>query len=192
MTGRVAYRVARDGRVSRISAARSPYPLHATWFPGTGTWYRIEHGHLVVARGRQSLWRSREEIAADQIGLVAAGPHAVAFQHDHSLYIAPLAGTERPVATREVPLGWTTGGLYTYSYARRELLLRGDTGAILQTIARRPLEYQFDLATRSLYFLSHRVLMGARGAHLWRLAPLSSLVCRRTRGCSRSAGWSSC
>jgi hypothetical protein len=34
---------------------------------------------------------------------------------------------QRPVATRELPLGWTTGGLYTYSYPtpdRQRLIVR--------------------------------------------------------------------
>ena len=173
--GHAAYRIARDGRVSRTSPSRSPYPSDATWFPGTNTWYRIEHTHLVVGRGRKPLWRSHQEIAANQIGLIAVGPEAVAFQHDHRLYIAALGGVERPVASRELPLGWTTGGLYTYSYPRRELLLRSDTGTVLKTISHRPVEYQFDLATRSLYFLSHGVLFGAHGGHMWRLASLHSL-----------------
>ena len=173
--GRLAYRIARDGRASRTSPPRSPYPHDATWFPGTDTWYRIEHRHLVVGRGSKPPWRSRQDIAANQIGLIASGPKAVAFQHDHKLYIAALGGVERPVASRELPLGWTTGGLYTYSYPRRELLLRSDTGTLLKTISRRPVEYQFDLATRSLYFLSHGVLIGAHGTHVWRLASLHSL-----------------
>lgn len=173
--GSAAYRIAPNGRVSRTSPSPSPYPSDATWFPGTDTWYRIEHRHLVVGRGRKLLWRSHEQIAANQLGLVAAGPNAVAFQHDHRLYIAPLGGVERPIAARELPLGWTTGGLYTYSYRRRELLLRSDTGTVLKTISDRPVEYQFDLATRSLYFLSHGVLIGAHGARVRKLASLHSL-----------------
>ena len=173
--GQVAYRIARDGRVSRATPARSPYPRDAAWFPGTDTWYRIEHGHLVVGRARKLLWRSHEDIAANRLGLIAAGPNAVAFQHDHALYIAPLGGVERPVASRELPLGWTIGGLYTYSYPRRELLLRADAGTLLTTIGPRPLEYQFDLETGNLYFLTHGVLIGARGTRTWRLASLRSL-----------------
>jgi hypothetical protein len=173
--GRVAYRIARDGRVSRTVPPPSPYPPDATWFPGTNTWYRIEHAHLVVGRGPKAVWRSHEQIAANQIGLIAAGPNAVAFQHDHRLYIAPLGGVERPVASRELPLGWTTAGLYTYSYSRRELLLRDDTGTVLKTIGREPQEYQFDVTTRSLYFLSHGVLIGAHGTHVRRLASLHSV-----------------
>ena len=173
--GHAAYRIARDGRVSHTSPPRSPYPRDATWFPGTNTWYRIEHTHLVVGRGRKALWRSHQEIAANQIGLIAAGPKAVTFQHDHRLYIAPLGGVERPVASRELPLGWTTGGLYTYSYPRRELLLRDNTGTVMKAIGRQPQEYQFDLTTRNLYFLTHGVLIGAHGTHVWRLASLHSL-----------------
>jgi hypothetical protein len=185
-TGRASYRIARDGRVSRIHPPRRPYPRAATWFPGTGTWFEIRHvrevgrgrvgrGYLVVGRGTSALWRSREQMAADQLGLIAAGSHAVAFQHNHRLYIAVYGGAERPVAARELPLGWTTDGLYTYSYPRRELLLRSDGGALEKVIARRPVEYEFDLTGASLYFLSHGVLMVAHGAHMRRLASLGRL-----------------
>jgi hypothetical protein len=99
----------------------------------------------------------------------------VAFQHDHELYVAPVGGAERPVARSELPLGWTTDGLYTYSYRRRALLLRSDAGAVLKTIARRPHEYVFDTRTAGLYFADRGVLMGARGARTWRLASLPAL-----------------
>ncbi len=174
-TGAVSYRIARDGRATRIANAVSRYPRDAAWFPGTDTWYVVRHGQLVVGRGSTTLWRSRREIPAGQLGVIAAGPHAVAFQHDHVLFIAAYGGTDRPVARREVPLGWSAGGLFTYSYTRRELLLRSDTGAILETIARRPLQYEYDLGSGSLFFVTRGVLVGARGARAWRLASLRSL-----------------
>jgi hypothetical protein len=136
---------------------------------------RVGRGYLVVGRRSSALWRSREQIAGGQLGLIAAGSRAVAFQHSHRLYIASYRGAERPVAARELPLGWTTNGLYTYSYPRRELLLRNDGGALEKVIARRPVQYEFDLSGASLYFLSHGVLMVAHGAHIRRLASLSRL-----------------
>jgi hypothetical protein len=172
-TGRAGYRVARDGRVRRVAAASSPYPRGASWFPGTGTWFEIRGHHLVVGGGRRMLWRSHEEIAADRLGVIAAGPRAVAFQHDHMLYLATYGGAERPVAPRELPVGWTAGGLYTYSYPRHRLLMRADTGAVLNTVGpRRPLEYELDPRTGSVYFIAHGVLMGAHGARTWRLGSL--------------------
>jgi hypothetical protein len=45
-----------------------------SWFPGTGTWFAIRRRHLVVGRGRRTLWRSHEEIAASRLGVIAAGP----------------------------------------------------------------------------------------------------------------------
>ncbi|MGH2875275.1 MAG: hypothetical protein ACRDNJ_10175 [Solirubrobacteraceae bacterium] len=173
--GRAGYRVATTGPARRSSVPRSPYPRDASWFPGTGTWYRIVRGRLVVGRGHRRLWRSRAKIVPDRLGLVAAGPAGVAFQHDHRLYVAPLDGAARPVAPRELPLGWTTGGLFTYSYPRRELLLRDISGAILKTIARRPHEYQYDPANKSVYFLSHGALMATHGTSTRHLASLSRL-----------------
>ena len=174
-TGRATYRIARDGRTARIRSAPGLLPRDAAWFPGTDTWYIVRNRHLVVGRGPRRLWRSQAAIVANQLGVIAAGPHAVAFQHDHLLFLAAYGGAERSVARRELPLGWGTDGLYTYSYPRRELLLRGDSGGILQTIARRPVEYEYDFGTGSLYFIAHGVLMAARRARIWRLGSLSSL-----------------
>jgi hypothetical protein len=104
-----------------------------------------------------------------------ASSHAVAFQHDHKLYLAPGTGAERPVAARELPLGWTRGGLYTYRYQGRELLLRSVTGRLLKVIARRPLGSDYQVASGRLYFISRGVLMSARGARTRRLASLAGL-----------------
>jgi hypothetical protein len=174
-TGRVSFRIARDGRVRRIPKTRSPFPRAAAWFPGTRTWFMIRHGHLVVGRGRKALWRSHGEIASDQLGVIAASSHGVAFQHDHKLYLARLGGAERPVAHRELPLGWTTGGLYTYRYRGRQLLLRSDAGALVKVVARRPLGSDYYVAYGSLYFVNRGVLMSAHGARVERLASLKRL-----------------
>lgn len=107
--------------------------------------------------------------------MIAASSHAVAFQTDHRLYLAPVSGAERPVAQRELPLGWTTGGLYTYRYKGRLLLLRRDTGVLVKVIARRPLGSDYYVAHGSLSFISGGVLMSAHGARVKRLASLNRL-----------------
>jgi len=178
VTGSVGFVVGRDGRVRRISNPQSlsPFPRGAAWFPGTDTWFLIRHRHMIVGRGSRPLWRSHGEFASRwQLGVVAVGPHTVVFQYDHKLYLAPLTGVERPVARAELPLGWTRGGFYTYRYRGRELLLRSDTGELLKTIARRPFGSDYVVANGSLYFITHGVLMSARGAHIQRLASLSDL-----------------
>lgn len=169
------YRITRDGRVQRVAPPRSPYPGNATLFQGTSTWYRFQQGHLVVGRGYTALWRSRETIAVTELGLVAAGPHGVAFQHDHWLYVARYGDAERPVARREMPIGWTAGGLFTYSYPRREALLRSVAGRIVRVIAWRPQQYQFDPGRGNLYFVRRGALVGAQGARVRRLAGLRRL-----------------
>lgn len=169
------YRIGPTGSLTRVAVARSRYPPGAIWFPGTGTWYRIARGHLAVGRGRRRLWRSHGTMTAAQLGVVAAGPAGVAFQHDHRLYAALLGGAEHAVARRELPLGWTTAGLYTYSYGRRALVLRSDNGALLATIARGPREYAYDRASRSVYFLSRGVVMRAQGSRASRLTSLNRL-----------------
>jgi hypothetical protein len=173
--GSVMLRIGRQGRVRRILGAQRPIPREAVWFSGTGTWFMFRRGHLVVGRGRRPLWRSREEIAANGIGVIMASPHTVAFQHEHKLYLAPLTGAERPVAQRELPLGWTRGGLYTFRYQGRELLLRSATGRLLKVIARQPLGSDYQVASGRLYFISRGVLMSAHGEHTRRLASLAGL-----------------
>jgi hypothetical protein len=175
-TGHVRLRIARDGSISRAGEPRSSSPQDAVLYPGTGVWFISRAGHLVVGRGRTRLWRSHGEFKSRyQVGLITAGSHAVAFQHDHTLYLGPLRGAERPIASRELPLGWTSEGLYTYSYPDRALLLRSDAGRVLKVIARRPLEYDYDLANGGLYFLTHRSLMTAHGERTHRLASLVGL-----------------
>jgi hypothetical protein len=170
--------IGRNGRVRRIAhpQSQSPFPQDAIWYPGTGTWFRLRHGHLIVGRGSKALWRSHGEIASRwQLGVVTVGPHTVAFQHAHKLYLAPLRGPERPVARAELPLGWTGGALYTYGYRGRKLLLRSDAGTLLRTIARRPLGSDYFVANGNLYFITHGRLMSARGRHIRQLASLARL-----------------
>jgi hypothetical protein len=130
---------------------------------------------LVVGRGRKPLWRSRGEIAANQLGVIAASSHAVAFQHDHKLYIARQGRAERAVAPRELPLGWTTGGLFTYRYQGRQLLLRSDSGTLLEVIAQRPLGSDYSVTNGTLYFITGGALMSAHGTRVVRLASLRRL-----------------
>ncbi len=173
--GADTFRIGRDGRVRRTASPSSPFPGGAAWFPGTGTWYLIRRGHLVVGRGRKPVWRSHGEIAANQLGVIAASSHAVAFQHDHKLYLARQGGAERAIAPRELPLGWTTGGLFTYRYQGRQLLLRSDSGALVKVIARRPLGSDYFVTNGTLYFITGGVLMSAHGTRVVALASLSRL-----------------
>lgn len=114
-------------------------------------------------------------IAANQLGVITANSNAVAFQHDHKLYLADLGGAERAIAQRELPLGWTVGGLFTYQYQRRQLLLRSDSGALVKAIAQRPLGSDYSVANGSLYFITRGVLISAHGTHVTRLTPLKRL-----------------
>ncbi len=172
--GRAIYRIGRDGRVRRTAAPPSPYPRAASWFPATDTWYTLRDHRLVVGRGHKALWRSRLQVPSRwRLGVIAAGAHAVAFQFEHKLYVAALEGTERPVAHRELPLGWTAAGLYTYSYKARALLLRSDSGRLVKVIAGHATNYS--VADGSLYFFKSGVLWSAHGARIERLASLKRL-----------------
>jgi hypothetical protein len=123
-----------------------------------------------------TLWRSPDaRWSRARIGVVVAGRRTFAFQYGHKLYMGRAGGGVRAVARRELPLGWTRGGLYTYSYPRRELLLRAPTGSGLTVIAPLPFHADPFVANGSLYFVVRGVLMSARGAHVRRLASLAAL-----------------
>src|SRR5207237_8438460 len=141
--------------------------------PDTGTWAVVRRGHLVVGRGGGTLWRSAEEIASRyQVGVIMASSRMIAFQHDHKLYLVKPPGAERAVASREMPLGWTSRGLYAYRYPGRQLLLRSDTGRLLKVIVQRPVGSDYFVANGSLYFVSHGFLMSAHGSRTRRLGSL--------------------
>ena len=171
--GQARYRIARDGGVTRIAKARNPFPPGAELFPESGTWFLFSRHHLVVGRSARRLWRSRERIAPSQLGVVIAGASEVAFQHDHRLYLAPYGTPERSITPRELPLGFARGGLYTYSYPRRAVLLRTGAGTLKTVIARRPQEYVYDAGT--MYFLARGTLFSAHGSLVSRLASLRGL-----------------
>ena len=172
--GRVTYRIEVYGRVRRAPAPANPYPHGASWFPGTDTWYLLRAHQLVVGSARKALWRSRLRIPSRwRLGVIAAGSRAVAFQFEHRLYVASLGGAEHPVAHRELPLGWTAAGLYSYAYQGRRLLLRSDTGRLEKVIARLATDYI--VANGNLYFFKRGVLWSAHGVRTERLASLRRL-----------------
>jgi hypothetical protein len=170
--GPVSYQLQRDGRVRRIAKIPS-HPPDIVFGRAPGVWWAVRHGHLVIGR-RAMRWRSRGEYALSALNLVQVSSDAAAFSYGHHLYLAPLWGRERPIASGESPLGFTTGGLYTSQRGHR-LLLRSDTGHILKTIARSPLPDDYFAVTGSLYFIAHDSLMRARGARVQRLVSLRHL-----------------
>ncbi len=177
--GPVSFEIARDERITHLRTPASVIPTDAGWQPLTNTWYLVRRGgQLVVGRTHQTAWRSPSGFTSEsRLGVIALGPRAVAFQHDHKLWLAPLDGSPRPVATRESPVGWTAGGggLYTYGYPERALLLRSDSGKLVKMIAREPFGSVYFVNDGTLYFVSHGVLMSATGARTRRLASWASL-----------------
>jgi hypothetical protein len=99
----------------------------------------------------------------------------VAFQHDHKLYLARLGHAERAIAHRELPLGWTSDGLFTYRYPGRQLVLRSASGALMKVIARGPLGSDYSVTNGTLYFITRGSLMSAYSTHVRQLASLTRL-----------------
>jgi hypothetical protein len=145
-----------------------------------GAWFAVRHHHLVIGRERTVLWRSHEQFFSPahrpiEVGGLTVGKHTVAFTYRNALYLAPLTGAERPIASGEIPLGFTTGGVYTYRW-KRAILLRSDNGAVLKKIARWPFQVNFfQVVGGNLYLIARGVLLRANGTRTLRLGALRNL-----------------
>src|SRR5689334_9502033 len=74
-TGCGSFRVGRDGRVRLVSSSPLPVPRGVAWWPGSGVWERLEHGHLLIGRWRTPLWRSHGRFPlAYAAGPIVLGP----------------------------------------------------------------------------------------------------------------------
>jgi hypothetical protein len=174
-----SFAIGRDGRVRRTSTDPFPVPQGAGWWPYTGVWDKLVRGHLIVGRWQRRLWRSSGTFPlAYRVGEIAVGPHALAFSYgDHipHLYVAPLDGAERQLATDEYPVGWTRGGFYTRTIRGGALLLRSAVGAPKETLARNVWRYAYDETNGSLYFIVRGVLVRADGGARRPIASLRGL-----------------
>jgi hypothetical protein len=160
------------GTAGAATSAARGRPARA-YFPGTGTWYEIQNGHLVVGRAGVPRWRSTGLFANRwRLGVVAAGRQGVAFSYHGWLYIARRGGAERRVVRHEGAVGWTTDGVYTYGTT---LVLRSDTGTRIRTVARRPQQHAYDPATGTLYLVDHGALIKGHGPRVRQMASLKGL-----------------
>jgi hypothetical protein len=168
--------IARDGSVRRRVASPRLEPPGAAVFPAAGSWYMFARGHLVIGRRAVTIWRSwNGGWSARHLGVVIVGRRMFAFQYAHRLYVGPVDGTARAVARREMPLGWNGERLYTNSYPRRALLLRGATGRLLKVVSRLPFHSAPVVAHGSVYLVLGDTLMRADGSRVQRLASLATL-----------------
>jgi hypothetical protein len=143
---------------------------------GSGALAAGSLGDGPAGRGRLTLRSSAAAgWSARHIGVVVAGRRMFAFQYGHRLYMGPFHGKVRAVARREMPLGWTGRRLYTNSYPRRALLLRGPTGRLLEVLS--PLPFRTDpvVADGSVYLILDGELMRARGAPAKKVVSLAAV-----------------
>ena len=195
------YRLTPGSDAVYIGPWRSPVPSVARGYWMDLTWYGRSHGHLLIGRGRERLWRSHDTYRGpinSDIGGVAVGGEGVAFSffrgRRSDLYIAPYGGRERLVARGEAPLGFVrSGALVTWQDKSHALVLRSSSGRFERLIASHAIEPQRDLHSGMLvYRVRHRLFVfdGARPrqiAGLYRLGvrgtpqiePLGRLVAVR-------------
>jgi hypothetical protein len=154
------YTVSSAGRATVAKRLRLPDGI--TWMAIAGPNASVVQrgGRVAVLRGGREVWRSRGRFRA--VGVFATlGDRAVAFSYERytrrrsseSLYLAPLDGREREIASDEQPLGWTPGGrLLTWRFRQGFLglfLRRGD-GSLLGRIGARLREIRFEPASRTV------------------------------------------
>ena len=141
---------------------------------------------IAVLRDGRELWRSRGRFRA--VGVFATvGPGAIAFSYDRyerrrsrtSLYLAPLGGHERQLASEERPLGWTRRGeLLTWRFRQGFIGVyrRAVDGRLLGRAAARLRDIRFQPVSRTLLALSRSGLLERFDGVRWRrLADLGSL-----------------
>ncbi len=176
-----SYAVERDGQVVRVAPRVLPFPRDASWFPGTGAWFAVRHRKLVIGRWGRTLWHSHGSFPLRfQVGVVTINAGRVAFSYrsggSEQLYMARFGDhRERSVARGEFPLGWTSGGLFSYRYGGRALLYRSDAGTLARVVQRHVRAYVFDPGSGKLYFLAHGQLFSALGATAQAIASLSEV-----------------
>lgn len=179
--GTINYQIGCNGHIRRVNA-QNPFEFPqdaALEGNGDGVWFAVRHHHLIIGRGPKALWRSHEEFPSrtrGPIGLggLTVGDRALAYAYHDTLYLAPVTGAEQPIARGESPIGFTTGGVYTYRW-KRALILRRNTGTVLKTIARWPFDADFRAVDGNLYFIVDDTLMRARGLRVRRLVQLRRL-----------------
>lgn len=156
-TACAAFTIFADGRVE----AGPPLPSVPGWVPtgafttGDGVYWSSDppyHGHLLVMRDAQVLWRSAGRYRIDEVAAVV-GTRSVAFADRRNLYVAPTDGAERRVGAREQPAGWTSAG-ELLTVRARSIALRARDGALLRRVAGAIGAWRFDESTRTLLYVS--------------------------------------
>jgi hypothetical protein len=176
------YRVSASGRVRFLGARRLPVPARSSWFMDL-TWYRIEHGRLLVGRRHRLLWRSQGRFAAARgkgVGAVTLSGTRVAFSffsgRTPTLYLARLDGAEERVARGETPLGWPeTGSLLTLSSRGGVIRVRSADGRLHRTLARGVYNFVFDWTAGAFVYVVHGTLERFDGGRVRALARLAEL-----------------
>lgn len=176
-----------DGSVVRRAAGRGeedgPWPRGALDRNGD-TWLLVRHGHLVVERRGEALWRSASPYrlggTPHYLEATALGPEAVAFSfNDAELYVARFGERERVAASGEQPLFWTAAGqLLTYRWDRQgsPLFVRAADGRLLRRLPERMLNFAVAEDRRAVVFVTPEgMLVRTDGDRVERLAGVREL-----------------
>ena len=182
------FRLAPGRNAVYIGPWKSPVPSAARGYWMDLTWYGRSHGHLLIGRGMERLWRShntyRGPINSD-LGAVALGRKALAFGFFRGrrpdLYVARYGGRERLAARGESPLGFVpSGALVTLEDKSQALVLRSDSGRLERLIAPHVIEPQRDLHSGMLVYRVRHRLFVFDGTHPRQIAGLRRLGIRGT------------
>lgn len=155
------FEVRRGGAVVRVRIRAAPPPPGAM-YDDSGTSAVRRHGHVVIYRGRQPVWRSTgtHRILGSSPGLQswAVGARSVAFRFARGpLYVGSIGGgPEHMVPVRDDPVTWTPNGDLLTTRRRggvSALLLRGPDGSGLATVATHVRQFVVDGPRGSVSFV---------------------------------------
>lgn len=177
------FRLEPDGSVVYAGRWKSPVPAVARGYWMDLTWYGRSHGHLLIGRGMERLWRSHGTypgIRSGDVGAVALGRRALAFNfyegRKSRLFLARYGGRERATAAGEIPLEFTgSGALVTWRERGGALFLRSESGRFLRRLARRAIEPQVDRESRTVIYRFEGRLFAFDGVRARSLGSLHKL-----------------
>ncbi len=153
-------------------------------------WVRVRHHHVVLMRGRRTVWRSARTYrlaSANGLSGIQVSGSGIAYQLDRTdgLWVAPGRGPERSVSVDEWPVMWTASGdLLTVRRSpsnRFAYLLRDRNGRLVETLASRLrprfLNFAIEITEAGAFLLwnSHGELVWTDGSTTRILARAGSL-----------------
>ncbi|MGH3009866.1 MAG: hypothetical protein ACRDLM_10755 [Gaiellaceae bacterium] len=181
VTGCATYMISRSGHVF-VAATSRPIGQGVSWtlLAGAGAPVVQRGSHIAVFAHGRVVWHSRRRFRASGV-FALVGPRSIAFTYErftkkgeqHSLYVAPLKGSEQHVSVNEQLLGWTAEGELLTDRFEHGVYLRDPTGRLVRRVSGRLREVQFSQASRTLLAISQQGVLERYRGRRW--SPIANL-----------------